>query len=606
MRLDLAGLTCAALVVATALTARAASVDPLVTAAASEGVANVIVALRSATPADLSGRQDAVLSAVPNDAMQVYHRFESVAGFSASLTADGLRALAKHPDVAWVAADLPGEGALGMSVPRIRADRVHARFATGRNVTIAVIDSGVEADHPDLVDALVHEECFCRGTCEQGGGIFCRPDCCPDGSARASGPGSAAAGHPHGTHVSGIAVSRGRISGRGTAPEAKLVAIRVLDESNSGLVSDWLAALDWIAVHRPDVRVVNMSLATFRVFGGDCAAQCEMDCLPQNGCDPETVCGVNRMLADVVARLRRRGTLVVAAAGNQSEDSALSVPACVTGVVAVGALTTDDRVAFFSNGGPQIDILAPGVDVVSDGLNGSLSLFCGQVGGQRVCGGTSTAAPHVAGTAALLASARPGASAGQIEAAMIDTGLPVFDPRNGRTTPRLDARAAFAEMTRTLEIDPGGGSGAADCLVAWNFRPPDIVRRSRHPVATCRDGDAVCDADGIVGQCTFGLSLCFNVRDPLLPFCASDEPILRVELRSPSPLAPPGSLERNNANNIASKLPPFPVTARDLCTETIPIVVPRNIQAGTTSIRLSASTASRSDSDQFILRCEAP
>ena len=275
-------------------------------------------------------------------------------------------------------------------------------------------------------------------------------------------------------------------------------------------------------------------------------------------------------------------------------------------MVAVGALTTDDRVAFSSNGGPQLDLFAPGIDVVSDGLNGSLSLFCDLVGGQRVCGGTSTAAPHVAGTAALLASARPGASAAQIEAAMIDTGIPVFDPRSGRSTPRIDARAAFAEMTRTLQIDPGGGSGAADCLVAWNFRPPDIVRRSRHPVATCRDGDPVCDADGIAGQCTFGLSLCFNVRDPLLPFCASDEPILGVELRSPSPLAAPGSLERNNANSITARLPSFPVAARDLCTETIPIVVRRDTQAGTTSIRLSAHTATRRDSDQFILRCEAP
>lgn len=603
-------LACALLVTCTACVAPAASIDPQVEFAARAGDAHVIVGLRpgggAAALSAIPARQNAVLSAVPADELRVYHRYESLAGFSASVTADGLHALAQHPDVAWIGADLPGEGALRMSVPRIRADRVHARFVAGSGVTIAVIDSGIEANHPDLAGALVHEECFCRGTCGPGGGIACRPDCCPDGSARASGPGSAAAGHPHGTYVSGIALSRGAVAGLGVAPAARLVAVRVLDTANSGFVSDWLAALDWVAVHRPDVRVVNMSLATFRVFEGDCAAQCETECLPQQGCDAESVCGTNRMLADVVARLRRRGTVVVAASGNQADDRALSVPACVPGVIAVGALDPGGRVPFFSNGGSRLAILAPGVDVASSGLNGSVTLLCGQLGGQRVCGGTSIAAPHVAGAAALLMAARPGASAAQIEAALLDTGPPVFDPRNGRIHPSLDARAAFAQVTRTLEIDPGGGSGAVDCLLAWNAWPPDIVHRSRNPVATCRDGDPVCDADGIAGQCTFRLSLCFNLREPLLPFCSTDEPITRIEVRSPSPSAAPGSHERLNAENLAAALPGLPINGKDLCTAPIPIVVPRSGATGTTSLRIAAHTATRRDADRFHLRCVAP
>jgi subtilisin family serine protease len=504
-----------------------------------------------------------------------------------------------------VAADLPGQGALDVSVPKIRADRVHARFVRGDGVTVAVIDSGVESDHPDFAGALVHEECFCRGTCGTGGGIFCKPDCCPDGSARQSGPGSAAAGHPHGTNVTGILMSRGAVAGVGVAPDAKLVAIRVLDENNSGFVSDWLAALDWLAVNRPDVRVVNMSLASIRVFTSDCATQCELDCRPQDGCDPETVCGINRMLAEVVARLRRRGTIVVAASGNNSDETALSTPACVTGVFSVGATTPSDGVAFFSNGGPELDVLAPGVDVVSSGLNGGLSLLCGTVGGQRVCGGTSMAAPHVAGVAALLLSASPGMSASAIENAIVETGAPIVDFRSGRTFPRVDARAAFREVTKYLEIDPGGGAGNNDCLLAWNVLPPDIVRRSRNPVASCVDGDTICDADQISGQCTFLLSLCFNSHDPLLPFCATDEAITRIEILEPSSQAVAGSTERANADVIAASLPNVPINRADICSGLIPIVVPRNGRVGGALVRIAASTATRRDSDRFLLRCLA-
>ncbi len=591
--------------------AYAAAIAPQLSALAASGPVAVVVGLRhdgSGAAASLSAmreRQSAVLAALPATELSLGHRYETLAGFSATVTEAGLRALADDPEVAWVALDLPGRGALDVSVPHIRADRVHARFVRGADVVIAVIDSGVERDHPDLAGSVIHEECFCRGTCGSGSPFGCKPDCCPDGSARASGVGSAAAGHPHGTHVSAIAVSRGKVAGLGVAPDAKLVAIRVLDENNSGFVSDWVAALDWLAVNRPDVRVVNMSLASLRVFTDDCAERCELDCRPQDGCDPESVCGINRMLADVVARLRQRGTLVVAASGNNSEDNAISTPACVPGVLAVGASTPDDEVAFFSNGGSQLDILAPGVDIVSSGLNGGLSQFCSTVGGQRVCGGTSMAAPHVAGTAALLVSARPSASVARLEEAMIDTGPSILDFRSGRRFPRVDARAAFRAITSTLEVDPGGGSGSTDCLVAWNVIPPDIVRRTRNPVATCLDGDSICDGDRVSGQCTFLLSLCFNNRDPLLPFCSTDQAIAGLELKEPSPQAPLGSVERRNADAFALSLPSFPLDRKDICTSLIPIVVPHDGSIGVASIRLETHTTTRKDPDHFILRCQA-
>ena len=593
--------------------AEAAAVDPvLVSMARGAAGLDVIVGLEKseypvgASRAVIRARQAAVLSVLPSRDILVRHRYESIAGLAARVTPAGLESLAAHPDVAWIAPDIPGFGALEESIPQIRADRVHDHFITGSGVVVAVIDSGVDAEHPDIAGSVIHEECFCNGNCDEGAGVFCRPDCCPDGTARQSGPGSAAAGHPHGTHVSGILLSRGEIAGVGVAPAASLIAIRVLDASNRGSVSDWLAALDWLAVHRPDVRVVNMSLSSARVFRGDCAVQCELDCRPQDGCDVDTVCGINRMLADVVARLRRRGTVVVAASGNSSRDDGLSSPACVTGVLSVGAVDGNDDVAFFSNAGSELDLLAPGIDVVSSLPGGGRGQFCGTVGGQQVCGGTSMAAPHVAGTAALLAAAAPAASAAAIEAAIAGTGVAVLDPRNGRSYPRVDAAAAFREITRVREIDPGGGSVRSDCLLGWNFLPPDIVRRRRNPVARCRDGDRICDADSITGQCTFLLSLCFNLNDPLLPFCAVDEPIVALDVREPSARAPAGSTERRNADALLATLPPLPLAGADLCTQAVPIIVRRDEGSGISRMRLRARTATRTDTDVFVLECEAP
>ncbi len=570
-------------------TLEAASIDAATLSQTTHnGSAEVVVGLRRGV--DALPAASAMERTMPAD-IAVRHCYESVAGFSARLTAPGLAALADHPDVQWIAADIGGGGALEESVPRIGADRVHRRFVTGGDVVVAVLDSGVEASHPDIAGAVIHEECFCSGSCP---GLLCEPACCPDGGARASGPGSAAPGHPHGTNITGILLSRGNVAGTGVAPATQVVAVRVLDAANSGLVSDWLAALDWIAVHRRDVRIVNMSLASFRVFSGDCVAKCEEECRAEDGCDADAACGLNRMIGDVVATLRRRGTIVVAAAGNQLRSNRISTPACVPGVLAVGATNRDDSVADFSNAGVELDLLAPGVDVISSGVDGELSLLCSDIGGERICGGTSMAAPHVSGTAALLASARPSASAEQIEAAMIETGVPIVDERSGRTYPRIDALAAFRALTRVRQIEPAGGSGQSDCLLGWNFIPPDIVRRSATPVAACSDG-AFCDADDTTGQCTFLLSLCFNVRDPLLPFCATGEAIASVQLPAAKSV-----IEKANADAIRAALPPTPLRGADLCTRPIPLSVPVE---RVTSVRLQTRTATRTDEDAFVLRC---
>lgn len=562
--------------------------------AAAEGSVAVVVALRAPSPrADLRavpGRRaaiarvrEAVLGALAPGDVEVEHAYAALPGFSGRVSGAGLERLALDPAVLRVDPDPIGGGAADDGVAQIRADRVQARGVTGTGTTIAVIDTGVEASHPDIVDALVHEECFCRAGSIGNGR---RSACCPDGTARQSGPGSAAAAHPHGVHVAGVAVSRGRVAPAGVAPGALLVAVRVLDENNFGFVSDWIAALDWLLAERADVRVVNMSVITNQLYAGDCGR-----------CQDEPGCAATRLLADAIEQLWQRGTLVFAASGNESRPRAMTAPACIARALAVGAVNEQDAVEAFSNASRQLDLLAPGFDVLSDGFDGQTA----------VMSGTSVAAPHAAGTAALILSARPGLGAADVEALLLSTGVAVIDARTARATPRVDAFAALHAATRSPEIERGSGSRGSDCLLEWNFIPPEIVRRHGWPMAECRDNDPVCDADDELGRCTFVYSPCFNIPDPLLRQCAVNEPLRSFVISSPPVTASSGTLDRINVDYLASALPDFPFAGSATCGARIPFIVARRAgAAGIGHLRVAVATDTRRDYDHLVLRCLPP
>ncbi len=404
-------------------------------AVARDGEAKVIVALRvaeSAPQASLASRvheartaRSSLLERLgPRSGFRPTDRWDAVAAVPGIVTADGLARLAASPDVLRVDVDLRGRGADAESLPLVRGDAAHAAGASGRGVTVAVLDTGIDKTHPDLADAVVAEACF----------VY--PNGCPNGANEQVGPGSGADDHGHGTNVAGIVASNGGIAPIGVAPAASLVSVKVLDRNNGfQTLEQIIAALNWVALNRPDVRVVNMSLGTFARFPGNC----------------DNVHASTIALASAVSALRARGVVVFAATLNDASPSTMSVPACISGVVSVGAVydsavgaisypgvcqdaaPAPDRVTCFSNSSPELDLLAPGALITSTAPGGTVSTFAG----------TSQATPHAAGAAALLLERTPSLSADAVEGALESTGVMITDQRNGLARPRIDIAAAL-------------------------------------------------------------------------------------------------------------------------------------------------------------------
>jgi type VII secretion-associated serine protease mycosin len=246
----------------------------------------------------------------------------------------------------------------------------------GSGQTIAIVDSGVDLDHPDLVGRLLP------------GKDFVGDDSVPQDVAG------------HGTAVAGVAAATAD-NGRGVAGvagRAKILPVRVLNSEGDGTDADVAAGIIWATNHGADV--INLSL------GGP---------------------GSSPVLEDAVARAKSRDVLVVAASGNEGWWIP-SYPAAIPGVVAVGATNKSGRAVWFSNRGWWVDVSAPGVDLTSTRLGSAESYATGY-------SGTSFSAPIVAGVAALARKRFPGQSqaeiAGKIRRGARDRGPHGVDPVYG-------------------------------------------------------------------------------------------------------------------------------------------------------------------------------
>jgi subtilisin family serine protease len=407
--------------------------------------------------------QERVLSRFGGGEFRVIWKYEAVPSLVGTISAAGLARLRGIPGVVRVDLDEPMHAELAQSVPLIGADQMRLLGHTGEGITIAVMDSGVDTDHPDLADDLDGQACFC--TVIGGNG------CCPGGDSTQFGAGAAEDGDGHGTHVSGIITSGGTRSPRGVAPDARFVAVRVLDDDGSSCcITDLVAGLNWILNNRPDVDYVNMSLGTLALFSGNC----------------DNATGWTLSLSSAINSLRNNGVLSFAASGNEASGTQMAAPACIANAISVGAVydatiggvgyaicsdptTAADQVTCFSNSNAVTDLFAPGAAITSDYLGGLVATYYG----------TSQATPHAAGCAATLRQAQPTLTAAEMENLLEGTGVPVTDPKNGRSYPRIDCLAALESLGGCLDRDgdryglPGSDACPAGAATDCSDLSPD-------------------------------------------------------------------------------------------------------------------------------------
>ncbi|MEU1395661.1 S8 family serine peptidase [Micromonospora zamorensis] len=271
---------------------------------------------------------------------------------------------------------------LDHSVPQIGAPAAYQAGFTGQGVRVAVLDTGIDTEHPDLTGRVAESQNFSEAT-DAGDTVG------------------------HGTHVASIIAGSGAASGgryRGVAPDATLLNGKVCEDlgcSDSAI----LAGMQWAAVDQ-HADVINMSLG-----GSD---------------TPD----VDPLEAAVESLTAQTGALFVISAGNAGTDGSVSSPSTADAALSVGAVDRDDALADFSSRGPRVgdgglkpDITAPGVEIVAARAEGTeLGAPVGE--GYVTLSGTSMAAPHVTGAVALLAQQHTGWAAAQLKATLMASAKP--------------------------------------------------------------------------------------------------------------------------------------------------------------------------------------
>ncbi|WP_405818848.1 S8 family serine peptidase [Streptomyces sp. NBC_01390] len=293
------------------------------------------------------------------------------------------------------------KASLDKSVPQIGAPTAWAAGFDGTGTKVAVLDTGIDKTHPDVASQVIAEQDFtgsASGTADKFG---------------------------HGTHVASITAGTGARSGgkyKGVAPGAKLLIGKVLDDNGGGTDSGIIAGMEWAVAQGADV--VNLSL------GGE----------DMPGIDPMEE-AVNRLSAE-------SDTLFVISAGNEGEggESTVGSPGSADAALTVGAVDKSDQLGVFSSRGPRVgdggvkpDLTAPGVAITAAAAAGSVleEGFPSDVPGYLTLDGTSMAAPHVAGAAAILAQQHPDWTGERIKAVLTGSAKPgsysSFQQGTGRT-----------------------------------------------------------------------------------------------------------------------------------------------------------------------------
>ncbi len=407
--------------------------------ARAKGSVRVIVQLApAASRNERRARQDDALAGVEPRARGVARRYTHLDAVALEASAQDLRALAASPGVQQILLDGPlAAPSLDSTGPIVGATAATAAGFDGSGAAIAVLDTGVDRQHPFFSGRIVAEACFsANGNC-------------PNGQTTQLGAGAGAGDECtfsapcfHGTHVAGIAASADPTY-QGVAPGAQLVPIQIFsrftgtDCSGTGSdpcalawPSDILAGIDHVRTLAASLPLVaaNMSFGSGTYYG-------------KSACDNGNV--ATKQAIDALLAV---GVASVAASGNNYWPDAMNAPGCISSAVGVGAVDDADHVVLFSNSVYMLDFFAPGLLVRSASPGG----------GTQTASGTSMATPHVAGAFAVLRQASPSASISTLQAALQATGVPVVDTRafaNNLTRPRIRVDVALKSLAPSACYD---------------------------------------------------------------------------------------------------------------------------------------------------------
>ncbi|MFJ4789712.1 S8 family serine peptidase [Streptomyces sp. NPDC088794] len=309
---------------------------------------------------------------------------------------------------------------------QIGTPRAWAAGLTGKGVTVAVLDTGVDVGHPDLAGRVSVSRSFIEGE-------------------------EVADRNGHGTHVTSTVGGDGAASDgkeKGVAPDATLAVGKVLSDQGSGSESQIIAGMEWAArdVH---ARIVSMSLGSTE---------------PSDGTDP--------MAQAVNTLTEETGALFVVAAGNTGAPSSIGSPGAADSALTVSAVDAADQAAYFTSAGPRHgdnalkpDLSAPGVDILA-----ARSQLVDGSGSYISMSGTSMATPHVAGVAALLAQEHPDWTGAQLKDALMSTSAQLDASAYQLGAGRVSVPAAVeADVTATGSADLG--------FYSWPYEDDEPVSR---------------------------------------------------------------------------------------------------------------------------------
>ncbi|MCP3866911.1 MAG: S8 family serine peptidase [Gammaproteobacteria bacterium] len=395
------------------------------------------------------------------------HRFQRIPFATMEVDAEQLDELLADSEVSSVQVDRPIRLALASTAPLIGADIAHENGFSGAGQAVAILDTGVDREHPflarDGVSKVIAEACYSSNRSTNG---YTVSTFCPNQTESQTGVGSGVNCPPgirncfHGTHVAGIAAGNGIGAAPGVAKDADILSIQVFShfkdkasctgstcycgsagsqaECVAAFTSDIIAGLERVLELSDSISIAsaNLSLGQGRYYS---AVDCDAVSIGQK---------------TVIDALRDAGVATVIASGNNGYDNGFSHPGCISSAVSVGSMDDSRSVSSFTSSGSWLSFLAPGRSVYSS-MPG---------GGFKSKNGTSMATPQVSGAIAVLKASQPQATIDEILSALMATSVPIYHVANDLTLPLI----AIAD-------DDGASVSALESLTDPANLPSELV-----------------------------------------------------------------------------------------------------------------------------------